>query len=207
MPTLDLPDVSEFQPNVDWKAVAAHNGGAAIMRAMYGTGHVDKAWYGGARRKSAHEAGIRVLGLYQYVVQNEDPVAQAQAFVNLVGHLAPGEFAVMDLEEGSGDQLPRARAWLEHVDQHLTYPGYRGAWLYSGAAFFAERGLMPIAESHRHTWVAAYEAAPPPVPHTLWQNSSGVEWPGIGKCDNSVFDGDVHQLHAAVAGGGAAPAG
>ncbi|HEX8085714.1 MAG TPA: glycoside hydrolase family 25 protein [Solirubrobacteraceae bacterium] len=200
MSPLHLPDVSEFQPNVEWKDVAARNGGAAIIRAMYGTGHVDAAWYGGARRKSAHEAGIQVLGIYQYLVQSEDAVAQAQAFCNLVGSLQPGEFAVLDLEEGAGDQLPRAQAWLEHVDQHLTYHGYNGAWLYSGAAFFEEHGLMPVADSKRHTWVAAYQSSPPGVPHTLWQYTDSAEWPGIGKCDSSLFNGDIHALKAAVGG-------
>ncbi|MDQ3739599.1 MAG: glycoside hydrolase family 25 protein [Actinomycetota bacterium] len=201
MNPLNLPDVSEFQPNVDWKAVAAHNGGAAIIRALYGTSHVDKAWYGGARRKEAHQDGIKVLGIYQYLVAGQDAVAQANAFVQLVGHLAPGEFAVLDLEEGSGSQLARAEAWLQHVDAHLTYPGYKGAWLYSGASFFQSAGLMPIANSKRHTWVAAYgQSHPPSVPHTLWQNSSGVQWPGIGKCDNSIYMGDLHGLRAAIGG-------
>ncbi len=200
MSPVHIPDVSEFQPNVDWKQVAARNGGAAIIRAMYGTAHVDKAWRGGARRKSAHEDGVHVLGIYQYVVQGEDAGAQAAAFVELVGELRPGEFAVIDLEEGAGDQLARAQAWLTHVDAHLSYPGYRGAWLYSGAAFFEEHGLMPIANSKRHTWVAAYQASPPSVPHTLWQYTDSAEWPGIGKCDSSVYEGDLAGLRAAIGG-------
>jgi lysozyme len=202
MNPLHLPDVSEFQPNVDWKAVAGRNGGAAIIRAMYGSGHVDKAWYGGERRSSAHRDGIKVLGMYQYVVQGQDPVVQAEAFVKLVGHLRPGEFAAMDLEEGSGDQLARAEAWLKYVDQHLTYPGYRGAWLYSGAAFFAAHGLMPVANSKRHTWVAAYQAQPPSVPHTLWQHTDSERWPTIGACDCSIYQGDLAGLRGAVGGTG-----
>ena len=202
MPQLNLPDVSEFQPDVNWKQVAAHNGGAAIIRAMYGSGHTDAAWFGGGRRKAAHEAGVHVLGIYQYLVQDQDPVAQATAFVNLVGKLEPGEFAVLDLEEGAGNQLPRAEAWLSHVDAHLTYAGYRGAWLYSGAAFFEEHGLMPIANSKRHTWVAAYQSSPPSVPHTLWQNTDSQEWPGIGKCDSSIYNGDLAGLRAAVGSNG-----
>lgn len=195
---LHLPDVSEYQPAVNWRAVAARNGGAAIIRAMYGAGHVDDAWAGGARRRNARESGIHVLGIYQYVTEGEDVVAQAQAFVQLVGTLEPGEFAVIDLEEGTGDQLARAHAWLEHVDGHLTYPGYRGAWLYSGAAFFDEHGLMPIARSPRHTWVAAYSAEPPAVPYTLWQHTDAEQWPGIGSCDCSIYKGDLDGLAATV---------
>lgn len=200
MDPLHLPDVSEFQPDVNWKAVAERNGGAAIVRAMYGADHVDRAWYGGARRKSAQRDGIQVLGIYQYLVQGQDAVAQAEAFVRLVGSLHPGEFAVLDLEEGIGDQAPRAEAWFRYVDKHLDYPGSSGSWLYSGAAFYEEHGLMPIADSKRHTWVAAYQAHPPAVPHTLWQHTDSEQWPGIGRCDCSIFHGDVRRLRKVVTG-------
>lgn len=198
MNPLHLPDVSEFQPNVDWGAVAKHNGGAAIIRALYGASHVDKAWYGGARRKDAHKHGIKVLGIYQYIVASQDALAQAEAFVHLVGHLKPGEFAIADLEEGSGDQAHRAHAWLKHVDQHLTYPGYHGAWLYSGASFYQSSGMMSIAQSKRHTWVAAYGSVEPSVPHSLWQHTEKEAWPGIGNCDCSIFHGDLQGLRKLV---------
>jgi hypothetical protein len=169
------------------------------MRAMYGSDHVDAAWYGGARRQAAHEAGVRVLGLYQYLVAAQPVAPQAAAFVATVGHLQPGEFAVLDLEEGDGDQSERAQAWFDSVDAHLTYPGYRGAWLYSDEAFFQERGLMAIAESSRHTWVACYAPTPPAVPHTLWQYTDATPWAGIGQCDSSRFAGTLEQLEQAVA--------
>jgi GH25 family lysozyme M1 (1,4-beta-N-acetylmuramidase) len=197
---LHLPDVSEFQPRVDWAQVAKANGGAAVVRALYGANHVDKAWYNGARRADAHAKGIRALGIYQYLVKSQDPVLQAQAFVGLVGSLQPGEFAVLDLEEGDGDQSARAQAWLDHVDGELTYPGYAGAWLYSGQSFFKEHGLMPIAQSARHTWVAAYvQHEPTDVQHTLWQHTDKEAWPGIGTCDCSIFGGDLAGLLAKIA--------
>ena len=106
--------------------------------------------------------------------------------------------SVLDLEEGDGDQSARAQAWLHAVDAGLTYPGYRGAWLYSDQAFFQEHGLMGIADSSRHTWVAAYGATPPSVPHTLWQYSDAVAWKGIGTCDSSRFAGTLGELEALV---------
>jgi GH25 family lysozyme M1 (1,4-beta-N-acetylmuramidase) len=206
MTELLLPDVSEFQPDVTWPEVVAANGGAAIMRAMYGSEHVDAAWYGGARRAAAHEAGVRVLGLYQYLVATQEVAPQAEAFIALVGALRPGEFAVLDLEEGDGDQSERALAWFAAVDAKLTYPGYHGAWLYSGAAFFQEHGLMRIAESSRHTWVADYSETPPPVPHALWQYTDAAPWPGIGTCDGSRYLGDLAALEACVGAGAKAAA-
>jgi GH25 family lysozyme M1 (1,4-beta-N-acetylmuramidase) len=176
------------------------NGGAAVIRALYGANHVDHAWYKGARRADAHAKGIRALGIYQYLVKGQDAVLQAQAFVGLVDSLQPGEFAVLDLEEGDGDQSARAQAWLDHVDGALTYAGYAGAWLYSGQSFFKEHGLMQIASSARHTWVAAYvQQEPADVPHTLWQHSEGEAWDGIGTCDCSIFNGDLDGLLAKIA--------
>jgi lysozyme len=200
MDPLHLPDVSEYQPNVNWKDVAARNGGAAIIRAMYGADHVDNAWYGGARRANAHEEGIQVLGIYQFFVPTQDPIAQAEALVRLLGHLRPGEFVIADVETGEGNLLGPVERWLEYVDQHLTYPGYSHAWVYSNAAFWAPHGLMPIADSKRHTWVAAYGSTPPSVPHTLWQHTDSEQWPGIGPCDCSIFNGDVGRFRKVIAG-------
>jgi GH25 family lysozyme M1 (1,4-beta-N-acetylmuramidase) len=193
---LHLPDVSEDQPNVDWAEVAKRNGGAAVIRALYGTSHIDHAWGNGARRADAHAKGIRALGIYHYLRQDQEPLPQAEAYVRLVGSLRPGEFAALDLEEGEGDQAARAHAWLAHVDQKLTYPGYRGAWLYSFESFFKEHGLMPIAEAGmRHIWVADWgKDEPTDVPHSLWQHTTDEAWPGIGKCDCSIFDGDLAGL-------------
>jgi GH25 family lysozyme M1 (1,4-beta-N-acetylmuramidase) len=208
MPELHLPDVSEFQPNVDWAKVVAKNGGAAIIRALYGSGHVDKMWTAG-RRESAHKHGVKVLGIYHYLTKDEDPLVQAQAFVRTVGRLRHGEFAVLDLEEGAGDQGARAKRWLHHVDAHLTYPGYRGAWLYSSNAFLGSQLHEFLINSHRRIWVADYGARPN-VRHVLWQHTDGKiavppdwhkqGWPGVGHCDCSVFEGTLPEFEAVVCG-------
>jgi GH25 family lysozyme M1 (1,4-beta-N-acetylmuramidase) len=205
---LHLPDVSEFQPDVDWAKVVAKNGGAAIIRALYGTSHVDNLWIKG-RRDAAHNAGVKVLGIYHYLTKDQDPVAQAEVFVRTVGTLRRGEFAVLDLEEGSGDQSGRAKQWFKYVDARLTYPGYRGAWLYSGDSFLASELNEFLTSSHRNIWVADY-GAKPGVRHVLWQHTDGTHavppdwhqqgWPGIGRCDCSVFEGTLPQLAAVVHG-------
>jgi hypothetical protein len=205
MDPLHLPDVSEDQPEVDWQVVADRNGGAAIIRAMYGAYHVDDAWYDGARRDDAHHAGIEVLGIYHYLAADQEVAPQAEAYVRLLGSLRPGEFAILDLEVGDGDQLGRAEQWFEYVDEHLTYPGYTHAWLYSDLGFLQSAGLMPVVErTDRHIWVADYSVEPQ-IRHTLWQHTDSEIWPGIptgGKGnDCSIFHGDADGLHAVVTGG------
>lgn len=203
---MHIPDVSEFQPNVNWNQVFKVNGGAAIVRAMYGASHVDGLWAAG-RRASAHAANVQVLGIYQYVRADQDVTTQAQAFVNQVGSLKQGEFAVMDLEEGNGDQSGRAHTWLNYVNSRLpNYKGYQGAWLYSFEAFIAEHGLSSFFNGPDiHCWIAAYQLNEPAIGHSLWQHSNGTAakcifepWSGIGPCDCSAFSGGMSDLKAKV---------
>lgn len=196
MPDLLLPDFSEFQPNASMSGVAKVNGGAAIIRACYGAAHPDKAF--AALRAAA--AGFRFLGIYQYLVAGQDVAAQAAAFLKLVGKLAPHEVAIVDLEEGAGNQWPRADQWYSTVDKALGKP----SWVYSGDDFAREHGLSAIFASARHTWVAAYGSTEPSLGHTLWQSTDGKDgshitsWPGAGNCDTSVYHGTIAQLAALI---------
>jgi GH25 family lysozyme M1 (1,4-beta-N-acetylmuramidase) len=202
-----LPDISEFQANVNFAQLNAWNGGAAIIRAAYGAGHVDRAWYGGARRDAFWKNGGKVLGIYQYLVASQDAAAQANALAHIIGALRKNEFVICDLEEGGGDQLARWQTWQHIINAHLGYSGYTGAWLYSGDYFFRSHGLMPVADSKVHTWVAAYQGnEPTDVPHALWQESSHASVPGVGSgVDLSVYPGSIAQLRTLVAGAAPTP--
>jgi len=199
--TLLLPDVSEFQPGADLVGIKKLNGGAAILRACYGTSHPDATF--APHRATAARLGYGFTGLYQYLTAAQDPAAQAHKFVQMIGHLAPHEVPILDLEEGAGNQAGRAAAWFSVVDEALglaTLPLSKRSWLYSGEAFAEERGLGPIFASARHTWVAAYRNTEPTLGHTLWQSTNGVvgshitSWPGAGRCDTNVYHGTLPQL-------------
>jgi hypothetical protein len=201
---LHLPDVSEFQGKISWPLMVRENGGAAVIRALYGADYQDKQF--AVNRRNAHAAGVKALGIYQYLRADQDALMQAKVFVALVGKLSAGEFAVLDLEEGSGDQAGRAATWLNYVDAHLSYPGYHGAWVYSYLSFIFAHNLLAIFQSARHTWVADYTSAEPfSAPHSLWQHSNGTiarcsyePWSGVGYCDCSQFDGTLAQLLARI---------
>lgn len=208
---LHMPDVSEFQTSVDWGGVKHKNGGAAIIRVAYGT-RIDNL-YAQGRRAAARAAGIRALGLYQYIRHDVDVLVQAAAFIRAVGSLGAGEFAVMDLEEGTGGQLSRALLWLNAVDAGLSAPkGYAGSWLYSYPAFTTAHGLNPVFESPRPCWLADYTSREPgSPPHSLWQHSNGTvdrcEFePWSGNTDCSRRPGTLKQFLARIGGQPVPPA-
>ena len=158
-----------------------------------------------SRSSRAAASGFAFLGIYCYLVAGQDATAQAKAFLAIVGKLAPHEVPILDLEEGDGDQAPRASEWLAAVDVALglsarPLPGR--SWLYSGLDYAETHGLGPAFASARHTWVAAYGPQEPALGHTLWQSTNGTvgsnitDWPGAGKCDTSVYHGTLAQLAA-----------
>lgn len=185
-----LADVSEFQPNVV-DAVYARWSKAIVIRAMYGSAHIDHAWYSGARRAALHSYGMQFIGIYQYVTAFQDAKAQAQALAKLLGHLENGETVIADIEEGSGGQHDRWMTWKQTIAAEL---GWHDPMDYSGANFAAAHGLAPV------DWVASYGGPEPPVPHTLWQFTDALAVPGVGTCDCSVHYGPISDLVARTYG-------
>ena len=201
--TLLLPDCSEFQPSADLAGIKKLNGGAIILRACYGTSHPDATF--APHRATAAKLGYTFVGCYQYLTAAQDAAAQAHKFVQMVGHLAPHEVPILDLEEGMGNQSGRAAAWFSVVDETLglaTLPLSKRSWLYSGQSFAVDAGLAPIFRSARRTWVAAYRDSDAGLlPHSLWQSTNGVvgahhevSWPGAGHCDTNQYNGTLAQL-------------
>ncbi len=184
-----LADVSEFQPNVADAAYLAWSK-AIVIRACYGTAHDDKAWYGGQRRALLHTGGAQFVGIYQYLVAGQDGAAQANTLHGLVGALQKGEVIIADFEEGG---KPMLTAWYNRM-LALGYPG-KYLWTYSGLNFGQANGALPVQ------WLAAYQAAEPASPHTLWQFTSSYPVPGVGTCDCSVFHGSITDLAALAYGG------
>lgn len=207
--TILLPDVSEFQTGgsaPDWPGIKTKNGGAAIIRVAYGNAHLDHMFAG--NYTALKKNGYRFIGLYHYLVADQDVSSQANAFCNWVGPrsaVAPGTVFILDLEEGNGDQSNRALMWHNIVDNFYglsALPLNQRSWLYSYTSFVATHNLGGIFASNRRTWIAAYQSTPPSLGHTLWQSTDGVsgsnivDWPGCGRTDTSQHDGNLDTLAA-----------
>jgi hypothetical protein len=185
--------------------IKSQNGGAAIIRVGYGNNHLDGMLV--SNRAAIKSHGFGFCGLYQYLRAGQDPLSQANAFVDWVGpNLNEGEIPILDLEEGSGIQSARASQWFSIIDGAYgltSLPLSQRSWLYSGQNFAVSAGLAPIFSSARRTWIAAYQSSPTGLlPHTLWQSTNGqvganrTNWSGCGFCDTSIYQGTLASLSA-----------
>lgn len=175
-----IPDVSEFQ-TVDFDVFS----GPIIVRA-HNSSRADKHW-------AAHAAGASRQpwwAAYQYLTKNADPAQAARAFLATLGAWRPN-CTIVDIEEGDGDQQARQHAWLTVMADDPARD-----WTYSGDYFARTHGLTV-------DWIAAYQSRKPTAAHTLWQFTDAHDFPGIGRCDGSVFHGTVDELTALT--GGTAP--
>lgn len=187
MTDLVFADVSEWQKAVDWAAYAAVCP-VAVARLSYGAGHVDLQ---AAANLAGMRAHLRLRGWYHYLTASDDPALQARLFCATLGHLEPGEFVVVDSEEGAGNQEARAAQFLAAVNQTLGLSPAQDIE-YSGLNFVAAHGGWVPGVTR---WVAAYQPDQPAVGEQLWQFTDARTFPGItAPCDATVFHGTVDQL-------------
>lgn len=191
--SLLIPDVSEWQGVIDWPALVKSYP-AVIVRAHNG---YRQDHHFATNRPAAHAAGARAVGLYAYLVDDRDPSDQAAEYVHSVGHLQSGEWAIVDCEEGKGDQSGRVKEWAKYVSRAL---GTSHAWMYTGQAFYRDHGLAHAGFPASRTWLAAYGPHEPAEGHALWQYTDHRTVPGVqGAVDCSTYHGTIEQLRAAVA--------
>jgi lysozyme len=204
------PDVSHYQGDVNWKAVAKAGHPFGFAKASQGMSTDAKFAQNWAGMKAA---GL-VRGAYHYGDISGSASAQAQHFCDLVGKPAPGDFLVLDIEDVSPSSKhvtpAQARAWVDAflvgVQLRTGLPKTR-ILVYTGAWWWNPRTQGgPVAHP---LWVSGY-----PVPHlpeswkfwTFHQYTSGARIPGItGGVDCSRYAGNLAQLKALAGLTGPAP--
>jgi lysozyme len=203
-------DVSHYQGEVDWFAVARGSVKFAFAKATEGNLWVDQTF---ARNwKGIQEAGL-FRGTYHFGRPGRDAETQAAHFASTVGPLTFRDLPpVLDLEEDDGkpaaDVLSWARAFVMKAEalfgrKLMIYTGafWRGPLKNPDDPFFRQRAL----------WLAAY-VKNPVVPAswpraTIWQYTEGqnngpIPVPGVRPCDQNRFEGTEAEL-AALCGSGA----
>lgn len=197
-------DVSFWQQDVDWDAVAADGIKFAIARASYGASkdtYFDQNWAG------MKSAGL-VRGGYQYWLPGQDPIAQAQAMLDIMGPLEAGDLPpVVDVEQtdglGAAEIASRLTQWVQHVEAAIG----RKPIIYSGKYFWQDN-VKSDAFVDYPLWIPNYSLECPDLPNGYWSDwqffqytSTGNVNGVAGNVDRNQWNGTLADLFAFASGG------
>jgi GH25 family lysozyme M1 (1,4-beta-N-acetylmuramidase)/LysM repeat protein len=188
-------DVSDWQGEINWDAVAQAGYEFAIAKATEGTGFVAHSF---ARNWAGIKGVGMVRGAYHFARPDSNaPSAEADFFVEQVGELEAGDLLALDLEAGSGHLAGWALEWLNRVTELVGF----GPLLYSSPGFLDGHGCTGNAELAEYgLWLASWRAMLPAPPSAwpfigFWQHTDKAGIPGIqGACDGNFFNGPRDRL-------------
>jgi GH25 family lysozyme M1 (1,4-beta-N-acetylmuramidase) len=190
-------DVSKWQAEIDWQAVADDGIAFAFVRVSDGLTHRDA--YFQTNWTEAQQAGLAV-GAYQFFRPDQDPAAQADLLIEEMGTLSSTNLPpVIDVEDDGGlspSQVEAAvRVWVDRVE---AATGVKPI-IYTGAYFWRDNVASDAFAEHP-LWVAHYTKDCPytPDPWTRWDfhqytDSGSVD--GVsGNVDRNDFNGPFEEL-------------
>ena len=196
-------DVSYYDDVTDWSAARGAGIDFAFIRVSDGTQFQDPkfaSYWAGAKA-----AGV-IRGAYQFFRPEQDPVAQADLLLQMMGPLEPGDIPpVIDVEVADGRspaQVAAAvRAWIAHVAAATgkTPIVYTGLYLWNDLTGGADVKPSPL-------WIAQYTTAPcPDIPAAwpgweFWQYTDSGAVAGVtgsGR-DLDLYDGSRDDLLAST---------
>lgn len=197
-------DVSYYQGDIDWHAVAASGVVFAWVRVSHSTNFEDPKF--AANLAGARAAGIHT-GVYQYFEPSQDPIAQADLLLDKLGPLMPGDMPPMIDVESQDPVAPGAyadaiQAWLDHIEQATGVVPF----IYTGYYYWNDN-VASDAFAGYPLWIANYGATCPLVPDawatwTMHQYCDCGDVPGIaGNVDVDKFNGTADELLGYAVGG------
>jgi len=189
-------DVSYYQGDIDWNAVAADGVEYAFVRVSHSTQFFDPQF--DTNLAGSRAAGIHT-GVYQYFEPDEDPIAQADLLLENLGELQPGDLPpVIDVESTAG-LAPAAvsaavQEWVDHVEAALGVRPiiYTGYYFWQDNVASADFGAYPL-------WIAWYGVECPGNVPTGWS-----QWAFHQYCDCGTVAGvsgqvDVNRFNGSLA--------
>lgn len=194
-------DVSNWQGQPDWAAVATSGVQFAIVKASEGVGYVDPTL---AHNWEGMKASGLARGAYHFARPSvNDATAEAEFFANHVEAvgLDAGDLLVLDIEDPdfNGNAGPWCLQWLRHVEERMGF----SPLVYTGPWYIDSRGLSLYSELGKYgLWLAAYQpimpsAKAPWLDILIWQNSDKGQVPGVaGNCDTDVASVPIEVLRA-----------
>ncbi|MBK7857357.1 MAG: hypothetical protein IPJ65_01785 [Archangiaceae bacterium] len=215
-PTVEGIDVSKYQGNINWAAVAASGKAFAITKLSQGSS-LDPTF---VQNWNGIKAAGMIRGAYQWFLPNADPIAQADLAVHVLGRLGPGDLPLMaDVEASAPYPSPsvyaqRLRTWVDRVTagtgkKPIIYTGY----YYWASALGNNASFRDLPLAHAQYTLAACPRIPDAWSRwTIWQYRGGGvagipdgRSPGVsGAVDQDRFNGTLADLKA-FAGVSSAP--
>jgi len=198
-------DVSYYQGTVNWQSVKEAGNTFAFARATYGSSKVDSKF--SANWSAMKAAGI-IRGTYHFYVSANDPTAQANLFLQTVGHLESNDLPpVLDVEAGGGttNLVNGVQQWLDIVEQGLG----RTPMIYTGVSFWNDN--MTSGFGRYPLWVAEYGVSTPKKVNgwstwAFWQYSQSGSVAGMNPVDLDYFNGSLDDLLALIGASASGPA-
>jgi lysozyme len=196
-------DVSHFQGDIDWSAVAGAPKHFAYIKATDGVSYSDPRY--ATNYASAGTAGV-LRGAYHFFRHGLPGADQASHFLSVAspkrGDLPP----VLDLEDPPASQpiadyLAEAAAWVSAVSSAI---GGQAPVIYCSPSFWSDTLGEPNRFSSNPLWIAHYITHDPTVPnpwtrYTFWQYTDSGTVPGISaKVDLDRFHGSMDDLNSLV---------
>jgi lysozyme len=196
-------DVSHFQGDIDWSAVASAAKHFVYIKATDGVAHTDERY--ATNYSGAGAVGI-LRGAYHFFRHGVPGAAQAAHFLSVAspkeGDLPP----VLDIEDPPADQsvsayLAETSAWICAVGSALAG---QAPVIYCSPAFWSHVLNQPDQFAANPLWVAHYTSQDPTVPSpwnrfTFWQYSDSGSVAGISaKVDLDRFHGSMDDLSSMV---------
>ena len=195
-------DVSMWQGNVDWTAVASTPTRFAIMRATRGHDYVDPRY---AEYLAEATANGLVVGAYHRAKAGAAPGdarAEADHFLNVAQVEAGDVLPVLDIEEPGGLTVPQltdwVRTWLARV---YSRTGVR-AMIYSSPYFWRTYlgDTTWFADHGYPLWVAHWGVPSPTVPGANWGGRGWTfwQWTSTGRVSGISTDVDRDRFNGST---------
>lgn len=199
-------DVSHYQGEIDWAAVAGSGVRFAIAKATEGRNYVDPTYL---TNKAGAELNGVIFGAYHFArpdATTNDAVSEADRFVDAAQLEAGNLIPVLDLERTGGLSQGELTAWiLAWLDRVTERVGVRPMIYTSPHGWDVRTGDTTAIVDAGYTvlWVAHWGTDSPTVPAggwggfgwTFWQYGNCGSIPGIAGCVDvdayagTTFDG------------------
>lgn len=183
-------DIASYQGNPDFDQVKASGRSFVMTKFTEGLGYINPT--AARNRAEGHRVGMGV-GLYHYADGN-DPVAEANHFVDACGELVTGEVLMLDWEIGHADPVGWCKAFLDQVQARTGVKPL----IYLNQSLNNSYDWSPVVNGDYGLCLAQYDNSTNGTVGTDWkvvamkQYTSSGQVPGIsGNVDLDVFFGDL----------------